>query len=208
MVYTDNENLDETRTIPEVLFVDEDGNPIEGGKENFIYVDEAGNEIDDQIANQLIDSGNYLPSTYLNGVKKSGSRVNQASLPASSFGSFSKSTAGSQMAGEFQRKSSSNVLAQLHNSESAQNSAANLNQSQSQDSSDLKKSQSARRIAQQPPAKQNSNINLIQNNKNPDQQDRISYRSALSPDEIPAAENAAKNQEDNDSRTQSRFSTK
>jgi hypothetical protein len=40
--------------------VDEDGNPIEAGKENIIYVDEDGNEIPEDIAYQLIDSGRYV----------------------------------------------------------------------------------------------------------------------------------------------------
>ena len=45
-----------------MLFVDEDGNPIEAGEENVVYVDESGNELASELALQLLDSGKYVDS--------------------------------------------------------------------------------------------------------------------------------------------------
>ena len=53
------------RNMPDVLFVDEDGNPIEAGSENVVYVDENGNEIPEEIAQQLLETGKYLDSREL-----------------------------------------------------------------------------------------------------------------------------------------------
>lgn len=51
--------------MPDVLFVDEDGNPIEPGRENIIYIDENGSEIPEEVAIQLLDSGRYVDSREL-----------------------------------------------------------------------------------------------------------------------------------------------
>ncbi|RNA21249.1 hypothetical protein BpHYR1_003418 [Brachionus plicatilis] len=51
--------------VPDVLFVDEDGNPIEPGRENIIYVDENGTQIPEQVALQLLESGKYVDSREL-----------------------------------------------------------------------------------------------------------------------------------------------
>jgi hypothetical protein len=88
-----------------VVFVDEDGNPIEAGHENLVYVDEAGNEIPEDIAVQLLETGKYIDSRefYLGeqralAQQSSGTfagaqhHTASASLPASAFGSLSKST--------------------------------------------------------------------------------------------------------------------
>jgi len=117
--------------VPDVLFVDEEGNPIEAGHENLIYVDEQGNEIPEEIAQQLLESGKYIDSRDLylaadavetqSGVNTTatssvggeggGSRgqiggdLTQPSLPASAFGSLSKSTGANEMA-NMVRKSS------------------------------------------------------------------------------------------------------
>lgn len=51
--------------MPDVLFVDEEGNPIEPGRENVIYVDENGSEIPEEVAVQLLESGKYVDSREL-----------------------------------------------------------------------------------------------------------------------------------------------
>lgn len=84
------------RNVPDVLFVDEEGNPIEAGHELILYVDEAGNEIPEEIAMQLLDSDKYIDSRDLyqdNDATSSGQDAisqgvfdtSQASLPASAF---------------------------------------------------------------------------------------------------------------------------
>lgn len=129
------------RLVPDVLFVDEEGNPIEAGHENLIYVDEQGNEIPEEIAQQLLESGKYIDSRDLYlasdamslgggggettsnaAVGSSGGPIGSASmasaaahvqqyeltqpsLPASAFGSLSKSTGANEMVG-ITRKSS------------------------------------------------------------------------------------------------------
>lgn len=111
------------RHVPDVLFVDEEGNPIEAGHENLIYVDEQGNEIPEEIAQQLLESGKYIDSRDLylaadtasvgggatdtisntgnQGTSSMGGQVQydltQPSLPASAFGSLSKSTGANEM---------------------------------------------------------------------------------------------------------------
>lgn len=118
------------RLVPDVLFVDEEGNPIEAGHENLIYVDEQGNEIPEEIAQQLLESGKYIDSrdlylaadamslaggdTVSNAAGPAGSTsasiaqvqydLTQPSLPASAFGSLSKSTGANEIA--ITRKSS------------------------------------------------------------------------------------------------------
>lgn len=125
------------RHVPDVLFVDEDGNPIEAGHENLIFVDEQGNEIPEEIAQQLLESGKYIDSRDLylaadnggsaanNGVVSSADTntmttasnppasstggqydLTQPSLPASAFGSLSKSTGAQEFAAAMTRKSS------------------------------------------------------------------------------------------------------
>lgn len=122
------------RHVPDVLFVDEEGNPIEAGHENLIYVDELGNEIPDEIAHQLLESGKYIDSRDLylaadansvgggdqhqqqhqrnNANNTSMSQVQydltQPSLPASAFGSLSKSTGANEMT-TMRNKSSKSV---------------------------------------------------------------------------------------------------
>lgn len=54
-----------SRNVPDVLFVDEDGNPIEAGEENLIFVDESGVEMTEEKAIQLIESGKYIDSRVL-----------------------------------------------------------------------------------------------------------------------------------------------
>lgn len=51
--------------MPDVLFVDEDGNPIEPGRENIVYIDENGVEIPEEVAIQLLESGRYVDSREL-----------------------------------------------------------------------------------------------------------------------------------------------
>ncbi len=54
-----------SRNVPDVLFVDEEGNPIEAGEENLIFVDETGLEITEDKAINLIESGNFIDSRIL-----------------------------------------------------------------------------------------------------------------------------------------------
>ena len=54
-----------SRNVPDVLFVDEDGNPIEAGEENLIFVDETGVEMSEEKAIKLIESGKYIDSRVL-----------------------------------------------------------------------------------------------------------------------------------------------
>lgn len=54
-----------SRNVPDVLFVDEDGNPIEAGEENLIFVDETGIEMTEDKAINLIDSGKFVDSRIL-----------------------------------------------------------------------------------------------------------------------------------------------
>ena len=48
-----------SRNVPDVLFEDEDSNPIEAGEENLIFVDEQGLEMTEEKAILLIESGKY-----------------------------------------------------------------------------------------------------------------------------------------------------
>ena len=130
-----------------MLFVDEDGNPIEAGRENVIFVDESGNEIAEETALELLQSGRYLDSRDLHQDSNTSTHsrsaaggifsqatfnASQASLPASAFGSLSKSTGGGGSGGagaEFQRKLSSNALAQIVDS-SQRGASSSLTQSQ------------------------------------------------------------------------------
>lgn len=54
-----------SKNVPDVLFVDEDGNPIEPGNENVLFFDENGHEIPEEIAQQLLETGKYLDSREL-----------------------------------------------------------------------------------------------------------------------------------------------
>lgn len=54
-----------SRNVPDVLFVDEDGNPIEAGEENLIFINEDGIEITEEKAIKLIESGKYIDSRVL-----------------------------------------------------------------------------------------------------------------------------------------------
>lgn len=54
-----------SRNVPDVLFVDEEGNPIEAGEENLIFVDEAGVEMTEEKAIKLIESGEFIDSRVL-----------------------------------------------------------------------------------------------------------------------------------------------
>lgn len=104
------------------MFVDEDGNPIEAGHENLLYVDESGHEIPEDIAMQLLETGKYIDSrdlcletpanetqprssnaTFLSNASASNTTPangshpsHSASLPASAFGSLSKATGSRQ----------------------------------------------------------------------------------------------------------------
>ena len=99
--------------MPDVLFVDEDGNPIEAGHENILYTDENGNELAEEIAINLIESGKYIDSRdlYQDMTRASTAADSQpsfypshASLPASAFGSLSKSTGAYQMQADITQK--------------------------------------------------------------------------------------------------------
>ncbi len=94
-----------------MLFVDEDGNPIEAGHENVLYTDENGNELTEEIAINLLESGQYIDSRDLyQEILPNASRTDSqpslfypnsqlaASLPASAFGSLSKSTGARKLA--------------------------------------------------------------------------------------------------------------
>ena len=164
--------------------MDEDGNPIEAGRENVLYVDEGGNEIPEEAAMELLQSGRYLDSRDLNQDSNASTHsrsagifsqatfnASQASLPASAFGSLSKSTGASQMQAEFQRKQQ--YLQQQHvdsrasftqsqvksyadttQLDSAQNDQLrNDTTLKSVSQADVQKSHSGRRIAQPPPKK-------------------------------------------------------
>lgn len=131
------------RHVPDVLFVDEEGNPIEAGHENLIYVDEQGNEIPEEIAQQLLESGKYIDSRDLylasdemsigGGGVETASNANaastvggnqvqydltQPSLPASAFGSLSKSTGANELT--MTRKSSYQSLKSAANDDDQQ----------------------------------------------------------------------------------------
>lgn len=131
---------------------------------------------------ELLQSGRYLDSRDLNQDSNTSTHsrsagafsqatfnASQASLPASAFGSLSKSTGGSHMHAEFQRKYSSNALAQAGDSrasfsasqvksiaDTTQFEAAqsiNFKSDPLKSSSEVQKSHSGRRIAQPPPKK-------------------------------------------------------
>jgi hypothetical protein len=92
--------------------VDEEGNPIEAGHENILYTDENGNEIAEEIAISLLESGKYIDSRdFYQDIPLNNEAEPQpsfypphASLPASAFGSLSKSTGVYQMQMEMLRK--------------------------------------------------------------------------------------------------------
>jgi hypothetical protein len=56
--------------MDDVEYVDEDGNLIEGGKEQLLYVDKKGRVVSEKSAKKLLDSGRYIDSRVLyNGVR-------------------------------------------------------------------------------------------------------------------------------------------
>ena len=65
----------------EVIFVDEEGNPIEGGAENLIYVDVNGEEIPEEIAIELLKSGEYIDSRELFQTNDTTSFISQPTGP-------------------------------------------------------------------------------------------------------------------------------
>ncbi len=99
-----------SRNVPDVLFVDEEGNPIEAGEENLIFVDETGLEMTEDNAISLIESGKFVDSRILYDDELGPyNRSNSASLHAST-NSFSNLTTA------LMAKSNSMLQAQKSNS--------------------------------------------------------------------------------------------
>lgn len=65
MVQSRSGTINSSFATQEVIFVDEEGNPIEGGTENLIYVDVNGEEIPEEIAIEMLKSGEYIDSREL-----------------------------------------------------------------------------------------------------------------------------------------------
>jgi hypothetical protein len=161
----------------EVLFVDEDGNPIEAGHENVLYVDESGNEIPEEIAQQLLETGKYFdsrdvymerPTVTQQSNAATGDGLSQqqvsASLPASAYGSLSKSTGAAQAQlidkqAEKLRKATSQQQIEPGAPASVAAGASDyesLSYNKSASNADMQKSLSSRRLIQPPPKKSES----------------------------------------------------
>lgn len=133
MLKTANDPAVRSRNMPDVLFVDEDGNPIEAGNENVVYVDETGNEIPEEIAQQLLETGKYLDSRELyQGGDNSfvGANDSQAAFDGS-HASFQASVLGSYSKGSgFIQRNDSTSAANHHSSGVAQSHAIALAEAQ------------------------------------------------------------------------------
>lgn len=122
--------------MPDVLFVDEDGNPIEAGNENVVYVDETGNEIPEEIAQQLLETGKYLDSReFYQGESSIGGAPAEANDSQAAFdgshASFQASVLGSYSKGSgFLRTESASTANHHHSSGVAQSHAIALAEAQ------------------------------------------------------------------------------
>jgi hypothetical protein len=65
MVQSRTGTMNSSFATQEVIFVDEEGNQIEGGAESLIYVDVNGEEIPEDIALEMLKSGDYIDSREL-----------------------------------------------------------------------------------------------------------------------------------------------
>ena len=80
MVQSRTGTMNSSFATQDVIFVDEEGNQIEGGTENLIYVDVNGEEIPEEIALEMLKSGDYIDSRELFQTTDTASIVSQQTV--------------------------------------------------------------------------------------------------------------------------------